>query len=116
MPKGDPELAKKMGERMSKRRLMLGLSLEKTAELAGISYAQYHKAENGKTTINSDTLLKISTALKVTPDYLLLGEECGIKHPEVVDLLNQLEEDQIGLVSHMIASFSEYIKLRQPIK
>jgi transcriptional regulator with XRE-family HTH domain len=62
-----------IGERIFSRRKELGLTQEKLSDLTGLSLNQISNLENSYSVPTVDTLLKLSEALKVTPDYFLLG-------------------------------------------
>jgi len=67
-------LLKDMGKRISERRKDMKLSQEELAELAEVSPQLLSTAERGTKALRPENLLKISTALGVSVDYLLTGE------------------------------------------
>lgn len=67
-------LLKDMGKRISERRKDMKLSQEELAELAEVSPQLLSTAERGTKALRPENLLKISTALRVSVDYLLTGE------------------------------------------
>lgn len=67
-------LLKNMGKRISERRKDMKLSQEELAELAEVSPQLLSTAERGTKALRPENLLKISTALGVSVDYLLTGE------------------------------------------
>lgn len=107
MPKSNPELAIAMGKRMAMRRKELNLTQKKVAELAGIAHQQYNKAENGKTSFSSDTLLRVSKALQTSADYLLCGKDAS-RYCEIEQLLDQLTQSQIELAMEVIRCVSNF--------
>ena len=107
MPKSNPELAIAMGKRMAARRKELNITQERVAELAGIAHQQYNKAENGKTSLGADTLLRVARALQTSADYLLSGKE-KTRYNDIEQLLNQLTDPQIELATEMIKSVSRF--------
>ena len=64
-----------MGKRIVLRRKQLGLSQEELAARADASPQMLSTAERGSKSILSENLLKISSALNVTADYLLTGRK-----------------------------------------
>lgn len=102
MPRGNPELSVAMGKRMANRRKALGLSQEAVAEMAGIGFSQYNKAENGKAGLSSHSLLQISSALCISADYLLTGDMEHSKYQSTVDLLDQMNEEQLRLANKLL--------------
>lgn len=63
-----------MGERIAKRRKSLHLSQEELAEIADVSPQLLSTAERGTKAMRPENLLKLSTALGVSTDYLLTGD------------------------------------------
>ncbi len=63
-----------MGKRIVQKRKQLGLSQEELAARADVSPQMLSTAERGSKSILSENLIKISTALGVTADYLLTGK------------------------------------------
>ena len=55
-----------MGENIAKRRMELGFTQEKAAELIGVSRQSYSRIERGKTRLVSKKLSKIADAFRLT--------------------------------------------------
>lgn len=108
MARSNLELAIAMGKRMATRRKECGLTQEKVADLAGITHQQYNKAENGKTCLSSDTLLRVSTALQTSADYLLSGKDSSDKYITTIDLLDKMTEDQRELANKLIMCIADH--------
>ena len=62
-----------IGNRVSARRKELHLTQEALTDLTDISTNQLSNIENNRSVPTIDTIMKLCTALKVTPDYFLLG-------------------------------------------
>lgn len=103
----DLELASAMGKRMAECRKKCGLTQEAVAERASITHQQYNKAENGKTCLGSDTLLRVSIALHTSADYLLTGNTPYRKHVDAIDLLDQMSAKQLKLANNMMKCIIE---------
>jgi len=108
MARSNLELATAMGRRMAQRRKECGLTQEKVADLAGITHQQYNKAENGKTCLSSDTLLRISTDLQTSADYLLSGRKTSEKYIATIDLLEKMTDDQLELANKLIMCIADH--------
>lgn len=108
MARSNLELATAMGRRMAQRRKECGLTQEKVADLAGITHQQYNKAENGKTCLSSDTLLRITTALQTSADYLLSGRKTSDRYITTIDLLDKMTEDQRELANKLIMCIADH--------
>lgn len=102
MPKRNQELAHAMGKRMAARRKELGLTQENVADRAGIAHQQYNKAENGRVCLGSDSLLRVSSALQISADYLLTGKSGPDRYRETVEILNKLTERQLKITNQML--------------
>lgn len=108
MARSNLELAVAMGKRMAQRRKECGLTQEQVADLAGITHQQYNKAENGKTCLSSDTLLKVSTALQTSADYLLRGQKTSKEYIDTINLLDRLNENQLELANKLILCIANH--------
>jgi len=64
-----------MGDRMKSKRLQLGYTQERVAELTDISFSTYSKIENAIQSPSLDTLIRISIVLDISMDYLIFGNE-----------------------------------------
>jgi transcriptional regulator with XRE-family HTH domain len=62
-----------VGERIRKRRLHLGYTQERLAEVARISKGFVSEVESGNRNISAENLLRVAYALGVTLDYLMKG-------------------------------------------
>ncbi|MBC5651093.1 helix-turn-helix domain-containing protein [Blautia segnis] len=71
----DNELClQEIGKRIMERRKKLGLTQEALAEKGDVTTQFVSYAESGKRAMRPENLLKISSALNVSADYLLTGE------------------------------------------
>ena len=61
----------KFGERVKKQRLLAQLTQDKLAQMSGISLSFLGHIERGTRKASLDTVVKLSNALKVSPNYLL---------------------------------------------
>lgn len=108
MPRSNPKLAADMGKRMLIRRKELGLTQEQVAELAGIAHQQYNKSENGKTCLSSDTLLRVSNALKVSADYLLSGDTTQYRYYETLEVIEKMTDQQLKLANKVLRCMIQF--------
>lgn len=108
MPRGNPELAKAMGQRLIARRKELGLTQEAVADMAGITHQQYNKAENGKVCLSADSLHRISVALQISTDFLLSGNPNNERHQRTVNLLDQMNDSQLMLAHNVLKCIVEF--------
>ena len=62
-----------IGKRIYERRKQLGITQEDLAELADATPQAVSNYERGERELKATTIIKISSALKVTADFLLTG-------------------------------------------
>lgn len=110
-----------IGLRIRKEREKLGLTREKFAELIGLSPYYIGQIERGDRNMSLDTLIKISSSLNVSMDYLLRGythymegilareaieenykEELDEEIKEILSLLSGTSREKLNLIKDMI--------------
>lgn len=62
-----------VGGRIRERRIMLGLTQQKLAEMIGVSYQQAHKYERGVNRLSAGRLFEVARALSVPLTYFFEG-------------------------------------------
>lgn len=67
----------RLGQKLRARRMEVGLSQEKLAELLGVTFQQVQKYEKGVNRIAASRLFQISAALDVTVGYFFEGLSVG---------------------------------------
>ncbi len=102
-----------MGQRITRRRRILQLTQEQLAEKADLSPQFVSYAESGKRAIRPEKLLKLSTALGVSADYLLTGETSQKDGALLSEKLGKLSAPQFKAVESII---DEYIALNQRMR
>lgn len=99
------ELLHQMGERIISRRKQLRLTQEELAEAAGVTPQTISTAELGKKALRPANIIKICSALDISPDYLLLGRISN----EDTSILNQkvsrLSPEQYRHLEDIVDSF-----------
>lgn len=63
-----------IGKRLYGRRKQLDMTQEELAEQANVTGQTISAAESGKKAMRADTIVRVCKALKISPDYLLLGD------------------------------------------
>ncbi len=86
----------------------MDLTQEAVADIAGIAYQQYNKAENGRVCLGADSLLRISAALQISADYLLTGKNGADRYQETVAILDQLTERQLKLANQVLGCMVQF--------
>ena len=110
MPRSNPELACRMGARLCARRKELNLTQEQVAELAGIAYQQYNKAENGKTCLGADSLWRVAAALQTSADFLLTGNHSAQRYADTAKLLDKMSDSQRVIANRMLQCMLDFSK------
>lgn len=95
-----------IGQRLRKRRNELGLTRERMSELADIGAGYYGQLEVGTSQMSVDTLLKLSGAMHLPMEYILLGEGWEPGDPSaVIDLLKQCTPRELKLAEEALKLF-----------
>lgn len=91
-----------IGNRITERRKQLGLTQEALAEKGDMTPQFVSYAEAGKRAMRPENLLKISSALEVSADYLLTGEIVDKDLLILSDKLRSLSSAQLRIVESII--------------
>lgn len=96
-----------IGQRIAKRRIQMGLRQNILAERIDISNNYLSSIERGKEKPSLEIIVNICNALKVTPDYLLMGNMYSNNIPQnIADGLRLCSEEDLSLLSvimgHMV--------------
>lgn len=99
-----------IGNRIREIREEKGISREFLAENSEISTKFLYEIENGKKGLSAETLLKISSSLDCSCDYLLTG----IKNPyrksnEVFNAINKFDSKQQKRIAKLLKLLHEII-------
>ncbi len=102
-------IKKEMGKRIEELREERGITRERLAEISGISTKFLYEIERGKKGFSAETLLKITSALSCSGDYILRGEEIDsnvskINHPNV---FNRKQIKKLEEIVRLIAEIGE---------
>lgn len=91
-----------VGQRIMEQRRNLGLTQEALAELADVTTQFVSYAEAGKRAMRPENLLKISSALGVSADYLLTGDIIDKDLLLLSDKLRRLTPSQVRSIERII--------------
>lgn len=94
---------KDMGERIYKRRKALKLTQEELAEQVGVSTQMISNLELGKKAIRPENLIKISTVLDISCDYILKGIDSQNLYLELAEKIANLSEKDLKFINQMIS-------------
>ena len=99
----DSELClQEIGKRIMDRRKKLGLTQEALAEKGEVTTQFVSYSESGKRAMRPENLLKISSDLEVSADYLLTGEIIDKDLLILSDKLRKLTPSQVRTVEAII--------------
>lgn len=85
-----------IGKRIRDRRKKMKISQNKLAETIGLSGNHLSSIENGKQGFSIEVLVAICAELKVSPDYLLLGNMHSYNIPlEITETLKLCSEEDV---------------------
>ena len=97
-----------IGERIRNLRESRHYTREVMAEKADISAKFLDEIETGKKGFSADTLCKMSKALCVSCDYIMLGERGGVKgSEEIIYVLEMLDPRQLSKIRDILNILSE---------
>lgn len=91
-----------VGQRITERRKKLGWTQEELAEKGDLTPQFVSYAESGKQAMRPENLLKISSALGVSADYLLTGEIIDKDLLILSDKLRKLSAPQLRIVENIV--------------
>lgn len=87
----------KIGFRLAKRRKKLKYTQPQLAEIVGISKNHISQFENGGS-VSLEVLLDLCDALKITPDYLLLGTIRDTPSEDFIGLIKLCDDYEISIL------------------
>ena len=89
---------KEIGNRLREKRTSLARTREEFAELADISSGFYSQIEVGTTQMSIDTLIKITTSMHLSMEYVLFGKGFQSANASpAVELLSHCNQRQISI-------------------
>lgn len=91
-----------VGQRITERRKKFGWTQEELAEKGELTPQFVSYAESGKRAMRPENLLKISSALGVSADYLLTGEIVDKDLLLLSDKLKKLTPAQLRIVENIV--------------
>ncbi len=96
-------LNKEIGERIRELREIHKYTRENLAEKINISAKFLYEIEKGKKGFSAKTLYKISNALSVSSDYIMLGEDIDSRGNEkIICMLEKLEPKQTSRIQDIL--------------
>ena len=101
------ELNMAIGERVKNARKNNHMTREALSEKCDLSVQFIADIESGKKSMTTTSLYKISRALLVSCDYIVLGETENVKITNISSMLSQLDERRLSCVQKILNAFIE---------
>ena len=98
-------LLQEIGQRITARRKQLRMTQEELSEMAGITSQTISNAELGKKGLRPENIIRICSAMNISPDYLLLGK---ISEEDISSLsrkVSQLSPEQYRHLEDIVDSY-----------
>lgn len=102
-----------MGKRIVSRRKQLRLTQEELAERAGITPQTISTAELGKKAMRPENIIRISEALGVSTDYLLLGKVTDTDEQLLSKRIFTLTASQYRHLEDIVNSFIDMVNEKE---
>lgn len=98
-------LLQEMGLRIMLRRKELALSQEDVAEMTGLTTQTISTAERGVKALRPENIVKLCSALEISPNYLLLGENLLIAPDAFPTRIAKLTPKQRQYLESIVESY-----------
>lgn len=121
MPHDFDKEAAAFGARLKELRQQKKMSQGDLAQLVGLQYAHISRYENGGSMPSAEMLMKLSTALGVTTDYLLFGKKedavtVDFKDQDFLQMFQQSEnlpDSEKELIKRFLGSYLKNKKFEE---
>lgn len=104
------KLLKEIGSRIRRRRKQLNLTQEALSNKANLTTQTISNVELGLKGMRPDTIIRISAALEVSTDYLLLGKVNESDQNAFTERFSQLTPNQLCHLEDIIDSYIAGVK------
>ena len=98
-------LKSEIGKRIYERRKQLGYTQEYVADKSNLSHQFFSSVETGKKNMKVESIVKLSTALNISCDYLLMGKSNTEDINNILKPAECLNERQIKCLEELIKYF-----------
>ena len=99
------DLLKEMGQRLTARRKQLRLTQEEVAERSELTTQTISTAETGRKALRPENIIKLSEALDISVEYLLLGKVSDTDISILNEKVSKLTPDQYRHLEDIIDSY-----------
>jgi transcriptional regulator with XRE-family HTH domain len=113
MTNAPPEIRSILAKNLKEQRQKLGLSMEKLAEISGLSIQTVNDIEGGRRWVSDKSITKLSKALNIEC-YQLLVPKLSIHRKKEINSTQQLwklmKNLKSSVDSQIVSHFTEYLK------
>lgn len=107
-------LYKEIGDKIRDVRKSRGLTIEKTADILGVSPSYLGLVERGERCLSSSKMVKFCTSFGVSAEYLLMGgndrsKNHKSKKEHIIAEVSSLQEYDLNIILNMIRSYKTSI-------
>ena len=113
----DDEMLRELGIEIRSRRKALRMTQEKLADEVGVTFKHVSDIERGRTSLSAILLVRIATALKVTPNDLLDFSTSGesshdprVLSEKLFELLKGKPKLQVELIRRLVEEVGKFLK------
>lgn len=99
---GEDLFLEEIGQRITARRKKLNLTQEQLAEKGNLTTQFVSYAESGRRGMRPENLLKLSSALEVSADYLLTGKIVDEDLLLLAEKMRKLSPSQVRIIESII--------------
>ena len=105
----------KIGERIRKTRRAHDISQEVLAEMVDISVTHMSHIETGNTKLSLSVIAAISSALNVSIDYLVFGDEKGdsMYYRQIEEVLSTCSPDNARIILGLVDSLNKLLNANE---
>lgn len=104
---GDEKLLQEIGARINARRRELHYTQEYLAEKMDVSVQMISNLELGKKAIRPENLIKVSTVLNISTDYILRGFQGACETATLTEKVQQLSDKEQQIIEMLVDSLLE---------
>lgn len=103
---------REIGNRLLAIRKKCGLTQSEVAEASELSDRTYAEIERGAVNARMETILKICSALQITPNEILTGKttDCSVRQNELLEQLDKCTEKQKETALELLAVYLKSVK------
>ncbi len=110
------DLAQTIGERIMLRRKQLGYTQEQAAKKSSLSHQFFSTVETGRKNLRAESIIKVTEALEVSTDYLLLGTVNETDVHNITKLLLNLSGTELHCLEEIIKNYLKALRYNDDLE